>query len=258
MPEPEYETKSYPLADFEWKSADDAPEGSFVATFATLNVIDHHGDVTLPGAFADGKTVAIGGYQHDMSALPVGRATLRSDANRAWVEGAFNLNTTTGRDTYETLKALQDVLEWSYIFTAPEWSMGEFETDKGAVNVRYLKKIDVWSVDPVLKGAGIGTGTDSIKGQPQLPIGDHAEQVLANLQAFQTRVESLADLRAKDGRVLSAANVARVGSVANALKALAADLDDLLTTSAPPKDIDLSRVFVEYQRTAALLEGALS
>ncbi|CAB4166858.1 Prohead protease [uncultured Caudovirales phage] len=249
------QTKRITLGALEWKSDD---PGAFSATFATLNVIDHHGDVTVPGAFEDGKTVAIGGYQHDMMSLPVGKAVLRSDDSRAWVEGKFNLNTQIGRDTYETVKELQDVLEWSYVFTVPEWSVGDFDTDKGPVEVRFLKKIDVWSVDPVLRGAGLNTRTDHVKGYTSSTFADEAAAVLATAEEFAARASSLADVRAKDGRVLSAANVERIGSVADQLKALAASLDELLSTATPPKNddpADPAALWAGAQHALALAHG---
>ena len=159
------ETKRVALGRVESASTD----GRFVATFATLNVVDHHGDVTLPGAFDVGRAIAVGGYQHDTTRLPSGRAVLRSDATRAWIEGQFNLRSQIGRETYQTVKELQDVLEWSFIFQVLDWEVGDFRTPTGTVRVRFLKKLDVWSVDPVLRGAGINTRTDRIKGS-EAPI----------------------------------------------------------------------------------------
>jgi len=51
----EPERKQYRLKDTEF---DDA-QGSFKAVFATLNVKDLDGDVTLPSAFTDGEAVRI-------------------------------------------------------------------------------------------------------------------------------------------------------------------------------------------------------
>ena len=230
-------------------------EGEFSATFATLNVIDHHGDVTLPGAFEAGKEVLIGGYQHDMLALPVGKGAIHADEERAWVEGAFCLDTQPGADTYKTVKNAAGLMEWSYIFRTVEASDGDFETDRGTVPVRLLKKLDVWSVDPVLKGAGIRTGTDRIKGLgPNLTFLDHAAGIAAAVDEFLARVKERAAIRTKEGRVLSAANVDRLGATAESLKSAAADLEQLLAAAKPQK-ADFSRAFDQFQRSLALLAG---
>lgn len=229
-------------------------DGAFVATFATLNVVDHHGDVTVPGAYEDGKSVLIGAYQHEMYQLPVGKGVIRADDERAWVEGSFFTDTQPGIDTYKTVKNAGELMEWSYIFTVQKASFGEFEAAAGPVEVRYLEKLDVWSVDPVLRGAGIGTRTDSIKSFKT--FADEAESALAAAESLVKRSRSLADLRAKEGRTFSAANVERLAGIAESLKSAAAQLDELLTSSAP-KGQDLQKAFMEYQRSLAVLQGAL-
>jgi len=231
-------------------------EGAFSATFATLNVVDHHGDVTVPGAFEPGKEVLIGGYQHDMMSLPVGKGIIRADDSRAWVEGQFFTDTTVGRDTYATVKNAGGLMEWSYIFTVQKWSEGEFDQAGMKVPVRYLEKLDVWSVDPVLKGAGIGTRTDNIKGlNSGLTFLQHADGIAEAVEAFVARAKERADVRAKEGRQFSAANVDRLGAIAESLKVAAADLEQLVASANPPKAIDLTPEFVRYQRALAVLNG---
>lgn len=130
-------------------------KGAFEAVFATLNVIDHDGDVTLPGAFKPGQAVVIEGWNHD-AGLPVGRGTIHSDNKTAVVTGRFFLDTTVGQDHYNTVKALRP--EWSYTFAIEDAEEGTFEGQR----VRFLKALDVWGVSPVTRGAGI-THTVAVK-----------------------------------------------------------------------------------------------
>jgi len=250
----ELEQKSLRL---ELKAGDDA-EGSFSATFATLGVVDHHGDVTLPGAFETRKEVLVGAYMHDIFSLPVGKGVIRADEERAWIEGAFWLETGPGGDTYRTVKNAGGLMEWSYVFQVLEADHGPFDTGKGTVDVRFLKKLDVWSVDPVLKGAGVGTRTDSIKGLSRgLTFTDHADGIAGEAEAFLARVKERLAVRTKEGRQLSAANVEKLGSIAESLKAAAASLEKLLAEANPPK-ADLQRELLSYQRTLAQLEGVFA
>lgn len=256
----EPQTKRFTLADFAWKA--DAPEGTFSATFATLNVIDHHGDVLLPGLIDEGKTVPVGGYQHDMMSLPVGKAVMHSDANRVWIDGEFNLATQIGRDTYETVKALQDVLEWSFVFTVQAADFGPFDTGAGVVDVRYLKKLDVWSVDPVLRGAGIGTRTDAIKSLSP-SFATHADELGTALGAFVDRAEARCEMRAKSGRDLSADDRERLTALVTGLveaqkrieAALGGEADEPAEQNSNDDHIDLSAEFMRYQRSLAVLNG---
>ncbi|MFA5517221.1 MAG: HK97 family phage prohead protease [Desulfuromonadales bacterium] len=235
-------------------NADGDAEGSFSATFSTLNVVDHHGDVTLPGAFEPGKEVLIGGYQHDMMSLPVGKATIRADEERAWVDGAFFLDTRPGEDAYRTVKNAGGLMEWSYVFRVTDSDWGDFDTGKGIVEVRYIKAVDVWSVDPVLKGAGIGTRTDSIKGLP-LPFGEQADALVTAVGLFVKRAESRLEMRARDGRSLSADDRAQLDALVTGLDGLKARLEEALREKATEPIVDLHHEFLSFQRAEARASG---
>lgn len=140
--------------------ADPSEAGQFVATFATLNVIDKDHDVTIPGAFQEGQAVRISAWGHNWGALPVGNGTIHADQEKAWVDGQFFLDTTAGKDTYLTVKNLGDLGEWSYGFEILKQSFGKF----AGQDVRFLEGLNTFEVSPVMLGAGIDTGTDAIKG----------------------------------------------------------------------------------------------
>lgn len=133
--------------------------GEFRSVFATFNVVDHDGDVTLPGAFREGQEAVVEGWNHDYG-LPPGKGTIHADEEKAWVDGRFFLDTAVGKDHYTTLKNLEGLEQWSYTFTVEESETGEFEGQ----DVQYLKALDVWGVAPVTRGAGIGTRTVALKG----------------------------------------------------------------------------------------------
>lgn len=150
------------------KRGDGVPEGSFEADFATLNVKDLDGDVTLPGAFGAQPGVLIEPWNHNYSQLPVGKGDVSERDNKASVAGQFFLDTPNGLDHYNVVKALGDTQEWSYTFYIKEAEFGVFNGE----DVRFLKKMDVVGVSPVMRGAGIDTGTTMIKGAKQ---GDNGE-----------------------------------------------------------------------------------
>lgn len=138
--------------------------GQFTAVFATLNVVDLDGDVTLPGAFSDGAGVLIGAWNHANGSLPVGKGVIREHGNTVRVEGAFFLDTPHGEAAYRTIRNLGTLTEWSYVFRVIDHSFGEWPVAAGQNHrVRFLKALDVVSVDPVARGAGVGTRTERIK-----------------------------------------------------------------------------------------------
>ena len=142
------------------KFKEDADEtGEFRAEFATLNVVDHDGDVTVPGAFQDGQETLIEAWNHNYGQLPVGKGVIHEDGDKAVVEGFFFLDTQGGLEHYKTVKALGSLQEWSYTFDVEDSGYGEFDDQ----DVQFLRKLDVWGVAPVERGAGIDTRTTDIK-----------------------------------------------------------------------------------------------
>jgi HK97 family phage prohead protease len=236
----------------------DSDTGEFRATFATLNVVDRDGDVTSPGAFTE-QPVKIASWGHQWTQLPVGLGTIRADSERAWVDGQFFLDTTPGRDTYTTVKRLGGLQEWSYGFEILDATFGQFD----GKDVRFLKRLNVFEVSPVLLGAGIGTRTDSIKS----PFSDHLARVLDEVGAVVTRAGEITSLRAKEGRTLSAANRRKLEALLDALGGLdplRTEIADLLAAAAPPSDdspkaaeSDPSALFAEWLHIQARLAGHL-
>lgn len=170
--------------------------GTFSAMLCQYGVKDLDNDVTVAGAFEDGAPVVIAQYGHNWEAIPVGKGVLRSDADRAYVDGSFFLNTTMGKDTYEVVKGLGDLQEWSYGFRIVEKEHG----DLNGTPVRFIKKMAVKEACPVMIGANIGTHTVTIKGvkNPQKYVdgikiaeGDSFEEIQRDLhQALRALVRT--------------------------------------------------------------------
>ena len=181
------------LTTLETKTAATAPRpsatGEFRAVFATFDVPDHDGDVTRPGAFRDGAEVIVGPWGHKDGGLPTGRGVIRTNNREAFVEGNFFLDTPHGLATYETVKSLGNLAEWSYQFRATQTSRGRHEGQP----VLLLEGIRVFSVDPVLVGAGIDTRTDHIKTSPTGLL--HREQARFDETLFRLEMARYAKTR---------------------------------------------------------------
>lgn len=185
-------TKS--MSRFAVKNAD---RGEVTAVFATFNVIDSDGDVTLPGAFEDGAEVPISAYGHASwgGALPVGVGRIRSTDKEAILEGRFFMDTTAGRDTFNTVKQLGPLGQWSYGFDVVDFRFGEMDGRK----VRFLAKQKVHEVSPVLVGAGVNTRTLAVKSSQ--PHGRTAHMYKAAIRPHETDVVA----KAWDGAAVVAA-----------------------------------------------------
>ena len=206
----------------------DEERGEVAAIFSTFDVIDSDGDVTLKGAFTDGAPVVISAYGHGSwkGQLPVGKGSIRELSTEAVMEGQFFMDTTHGADTFRTVKALSEgdsLQEWSY-------SLDQVKSHRGTHDgrqVRFLDKISVKEVSPVLVGAGVDTRT--LETKSGLKFSEHAESVLAEVDELITRATEVMALRAQKGKGIA-------DSSADLLAALTADLDRLKELLEHPGD----------------------
>ena len=234
-------TKS--LADFGWKAKQ---EGAFRATFSTFNVLDHDRDVTLPGAFTVGAKTRIAQWGHNSGDYVIGKGIIGADETRAWVDGEFNLKTSRGRDTYESVKFNEDLQEWSYHYDILDHAFALFNGEEA----RIVKKLAVHEVSPVLLGAGIDTRTDSIKGLG-LKFDEHIDLSVSTVRDVVERAKAVAELRAKEGRVFSTANFDKLSGARDALRALVDELEGLLASAKKPDEVEKARDYVSMLREQA-------
>ncbi len=153
-------------------------DGTALIVFATLSVVDKDEDVIMPGAF--GEQLAAILPAHNRSKAPLGKARIFEDANEALAEKRFNLDIENARDWHSAIKFDmadgEPIQEYSFGFTILESSRGEFEGRQ----VRFLSKLKVHEVSPVLVGAGVNTRTLAVKSglakQEDLGLDDYAMQ----------------------------------------------------------------------------------
>lgn len=212
----------------------DGPEGHFLATFSTLNVEDLDHDVTVPGAFKDGQAVRLAQWGHAWGLPTIGKGRIFSDDTHAWIDGQFNLKMAAGREHYEAIKDASewDLQQYSYGFDILKHSFGQFD----GKDVRFLESLDVHEISPVMLGAGVSTGTDAIKAASlgtDLPFAEMLELVTAQAKALVERTEDRVSQRAKEGRVLSAATITRLGEHPDTLRTIAKAIEDLIVEAAP-------------------------
>lgn len=211
--------------------------GQVSAVFSTFNVVDHDGDVTLPGAIKDGTEVVISAYGHSShwEKLPVGKGVIRTTDTEAILEGQFFMDTTHGKDTFNTVKGLGPLGEWSYSLQDVSSKSGEIDGQA----VTYLENIGrIKEVSPVLMGAGINTRT---LGTKSLKFSEEGEAVLADLDAFLGRASEVMVLRSAKGRSLGAESVDLLGRLDETLVKLRGllDVSDLGDVDAPSaEDLD--------------------
>jgi HK97 family phage prohead protease len=222
----------------------DADKGLVAAVFSTFDVVDKDGDITVKGAFTDGAPVRISAYQH-MSwsgALPVGKGVLRVSGNETQLDGQFFLQTTGGRDTFEVVKQMGDLQEWSYGYDVEDSERG---THQGK-NVRFLKKLTVHEVSPVLIGAGVDTRTLAAKSANS--FSDEAALVLASVNSLVDRAADVMAMRQAKGKGFGADSSALLGQLDSQLKRLS----ELLAGDPLPDSTgeELQREYLRFLQSA--------
>jgi len=235
---------------------DDA--GSIAFAFAQLNVIDKDGDVTWPGAFPV-KDVPMSAYGHTSwdGALPVGKGSISEQGEWAVFSGQFFMDTTAGRETHATLKALGPLAEYSYGYDPLDYSFGQ----QDGQDVRFLRGLDVYEVSPVLIGAGIGTHTLAIKSGgpgPDAPYAEHLSWLREQVKALVDRTQDRAEWRAKEGRKLSAADRDGLAVILESLRGLGSTADELaalLEATDPKRAERLHRTELEVLLATARANG---
>jgi len=224
----------------------DDEKGTFSAVFATMNVVDKDGDLTLPGAFGQ-QDVPIGAYGHGSwsGELPVGKGSIHEEGDLAIVEGRFFLETTLGKDTYLAIKGMAELQEWSYALPEIDYEMRE----ENGVRIRVLKRIKVGEVSPVLLGAGENTRTLAIKSEKPkegLKLLDHLEKVKEEVDAVVKRLQEIKEMREPQGRNISKDALGQMDILADVLSLVVKELKHL--QQSPLDETELRREFLSFQK----------
>lgn len=218
--------------------------GAVEAVFTTFDVVDADHDIVLATALTHGQEVPMAAWGHAWGDLPAGKGAIYVEETAGVFKGAFFLETEQGIETYKTVKAMGALQEWSWGLQVLDASWEQRDEEY----VRIIKRARVYEVSPVLVGAGVGTHTRAIKGAGQgMTYTDQAEAVLAAVKDLAGRSRTLAELRARDGRALSKAHRDRLGQLLEEFKAIEAEI--LKAIEAPEPEVDVQRLYLEYQRT---------
>ena len=156
------ENLSFKNAPIELK--EDGDKRYIEAVFSLFDTIDSDNDVTKANALRSGYTgnkVPLV-WNHDWSKV-IGRGIIETDNQKAVFKGYF-LETEEGKEAYETVKAMQDMQQFSYGFQVMKSSKGKHIDSKGEeVPVRVLEDVKVWEVSPVLVGAQQNSFVQALK-----------------------------------------------------------------------------------------------
>jgi len=254
--------------------------GTVSAVFSVFNEIDSDNDVVLPNSIKSGygdKGVAMV-WGHDWKNI-IGKGQIIQDDDKAIFKGQFNLNTTAGKEAYETVKAMGDLQQWSFGFEVKDSEIGMFKKENGEEKeVRYLKDLKVWEVSPVMVGANQNTYTVAVKEQKEpedeiveevveekentgLRFADEVDNLLIKMVTLLTRAKELTALRLGKNKQLSDSSVEEMEKLKDALQDMHQDIDTLLRIGSDSYEqveiIDELDVNELFRETSNLLSETL-
>jgi hypothetical protein len=249
-------TKQFSASNVQVK---DAATGEFEAVFATLGVIDLDGDVITKGAITEGAQVVISAYGHSVwkGAAPVGTGTIHEVGTEAVVRGQYFMDTTKGRDDFNTVAGLAKSNQG-------EWSFGllDVKSEAGEVNgvkANMIKAVHVPEVSPVFIGAGIDTRTTMTKSHADMKFSEHADAVLTDVDALIDRAEEVVTLRAAKGKTIGAESSELLTKVNQSMDRLKTLIDAPESSPVPDEDEAANEAAAnEFARSIAISQGVTS
>ena len=213
----------------------DEAEGKVSAVFSVFNEIDSDGDVVLPKSIRSGygdKGVVMC-WGHDWKHI-IGKGVIRNEDNQAVFHGDFNMNTTAGKEAYETVKAMGDIQQWSFGFEVNDSERGMFTKDGQETEVRFLKDVKVWEVSPEDIVDDVDTEFEEVEEVKDvgLRFTDEVDNLLIKMTALLKRAKELTALRLGKEKTLSEDSTEALTSLKDALEEMHQDIDTLLTVGS--------------------------
>lgn len=211
--------------------------GKGLARIATLSAVDHDGDTYAPGSFGwkDGGQWCSILPAHDRRATPLGKARVYEEGDAALAELSFNLSIPEAKSWHSAimfdLARGEPIQEYSY-----GYDLVDFDYQmRGRDRVRMFKRVEVLEVSPVLKGAGVGTGTLAMK---------HASLKAERFASLIGGLGELAKALPADRSAISATALKQLGEIGQAIETVlkaAASTCAGCQGSFDPKDMDGDR-----------------
>lgn len=246
--------------------------------FAVHGHIDDGNDRSWPGSFSNtsinGRNRARFLWMHDSTQPPIAVIKSFRELSRAELPDSVlgyapeasggvevvrsYLDTPRGNEVLTGIKE-GAIEEMSYAYDV---TRSDFEEVDG-LQVRNIREVKLYDVSDVTWGLNPATVAVKSKVIASFPLIDHFEAVLEAAQELRARCDDIITTRTaqrahqvRSGRVFSAANVSSMVEIKDALAAVVAKFDELLSRTEPKADPDTAKaLYHEYLRIQAQLNG---
>lgn len=232
--------------------------GEFSGYANVFNVVDHGGDVTMPGAFAkaipeflrDGF-LAWGHDWNDPVAMPIEAS---EDDHGLFIKGRFH---STPRAQEARTIAAERIAAGLTMGLSIGYAVEVGTVNKsGGLDLHTIYPL--WETSLVTVPMNQASYITAVKALADTAgLAESVNRITEDIPAIVDRFQRMADLRAKEGRTLSAANRALVKEVMDSLLGSSATLRDLLDATEPEK-ARIAREVAEMRSRLASLGVPLS
>lgn len=232
--------------------------GEFSGYANVFNVVDHGGDVTMPGAFAkaipeflrDGF-LAWGHDWNDPVAMPIEAS---EDDHGLFIKGRFH---STPRAQEARTIAAERIAAGLTMGLSIGYAV-EVGTPNRSGGLDLHTIYPLWETSLVTVPMNQASYITAVKALADTAgLAESVNRITEDIPAIVDRFQRMADLRAKEGRTLSAANRALVKEVMDSLLGSSATLRDLLDATEPEK-ARIAREVAEMRSRLASLGVPLS
>lgn len=273
------------VVDFELKAATDAEgfAGEFEGYAAGIHNVDSVGDMILPGAFAEDlpRFLREGAvcWNHDWM-LPIGKPVSAKEDNYGLFVKAQISKTSTGNDimtlirdgVVKKMSIGYRVKDYQYVDRAGLVSYlgANCTREKSAAILQQydemeltelflIRKLKLYEFSPVTFPANNNASIVSAKSDPLtgLTFADHSKAVLTTVSEYAKRAAAIAALKQQQNRK-TIFNDERTADISEVIQNLSQSLESLKSVLETPRattDEDAARLFAEFQKLEARLNG---
>jgi HK97 family phage prohead protease len=261
------------------ESGGDLPENCFKLRAAVFSTVDRTGDVIAPGAFKNAipEFLAKGfisfNHQWRDGKAPIGKPTAAYEDDKGLVVEGKISETAEGKDVLTLMRdgvitkasiGYQAKTARYLSETEGKALLGEAEYKSAVSKLRGGKKIrHLIEINPLLEASPVtipahpnadvlGVKSDEATPAVTQTLDDHTETLLAEVKSWTERMTDLSDLRFKEGRVLSGANVQRLQAAHDVLTEHLALITDMIA-KAKKESPENKAAELEAETKAALV-----
>lgn len=248
-------------------------KGEFEAIVSTYGVVDSYNSVIMLGAFdhaiqryaREGRQFKVL-WSHnperpigvaELESLPPGDERLPEDVR---MYGGLMARARINADAYDGAQMLSHLAFGS----VDEFSIGMYIDSQWEElrddGIRQINRADIFEISPVVLGANSKTGVLAVRGAFG-SFDEHADGLSELVDDFMDRARTRMDQRheKRAGRVLSAANVAKLQALADTLRKANRDIQTMLATATKSKDEEPSkRTMTPAQLRAFLISKGIN